>query len=347
MAIHAKLRNRCGILVFCFAGSLLFLTSFSEIAAGQDILGSIIGRVRISRGDTPPERVLVYLNLHQTPVDSVYTDSQGTFGFHNLQPEAYEVSVNDEQYQPVRLSAVIHPGSLSPTVMVDIQLIPKNTSANSGTLRQPGSNPYSMDVHEYSTNIPKKAVKEFEKGVAADRDNKKDDAITHYRKAIEIAPDYYPAHNNLGTLYLGKSDFQSAEEEFRQAVRLDPNEAQAYFNLGNALMLTERYSEAETTLALGLQRRPDSAFGYFLQGCLYARNGKLGDAETSLQKAINLDPKMPQSYLQLVNVYLHENRRADAVTQLQAFLKGFPDDPAAPKAKEMLTKLQTQDAAKQ
>ena len=95
-------------------------------------------------------------------------------------------------------------------------------------------------------------------------DNKKDEAIAHYRKAIEIAPDFHPARNNLGTLYLGKSDFKAAEEQFREAVRLDQNEAQAYFNLSNVLMLTGRFTEAETTLAQGLQRRPDSAFGYFL-----------------------------------------------------------------------------------
>ena len=110
------------------------------------------------------------------------------------------------------------------------------------------------------------------------------------KAALKIAPDYYPAHNNLGSLYLGKSDFKSAEDQFRESVRLDQNEAQAYFNLGNVLMLTERLSEAERTLAAGLQRRPDSAFGNFLQGCLYVRMGKFAEAENSLQKALRLDP---------------------------------------------------------
>jgi tetratricopeptide (TPR) repeat protein len=281
-------------------------------------------------------------------MDSVYTDSQGTFGFHNLPPEAYDVTVDDDQYQPVRMTAVMHPTTLSPTVYLDIQLTPKS-DANGATLapRQAGSDRYTMDIKDYSKSFPKKAVKEFEKGIEADRDNKKDEAIAHYRKAIEIAPDFHPAHNNLGTLYMGKSEFKSAEEQFRDAVRLDQNEAQAYFNLSNVLMLTSRYTEAETTLAQGLQRRPDSAFGYFLQGCLYGRTGKLAEAESSLRNSVRLDPKMSQAYLQLVNLYIRQNRREDAITQLQAFLKGFPDAAAAPKAKELLTKLQTgQDTAK-
>ena len=141
-------------------------------------------------------------------------------------------------------------------------------------------------------------------------------------------------------MYLSKSDFRPAEEQFREAIRLDPNDAQAYFNLGNVLMLTGRYAESETTLASGLQRRPDSAFGYFLQGCLYGRTGKYSEAEKSLREALRLDTTMSQAQLQLVNLYLQQNRREDAITQLQAFLKAFPAAAAAPKAKEILNKLQ-------
>jgi len=323
-----------------------FISAFSVAAQGQETMASIVGRVRVVRGDAPAQRVLVSLNLHGTPIDSVYTDSTGTFGFHSLHPENYELSVNDDQYQPVRVAAEIHPTSLSPTVYLDIQLVPRSAT-NGAALppQQQGSNPYTMDIKEYSKSFPKKAVKEFERGMELDRDNKKDDAIAHYRKAIEIAPDFHPAHNNLGTLYLGKSDFKSAEEQFREVVRLDQNDGQAYFNLGNVLMLTNRIPEAQTTLAAGLQRRPDSAFGNFLQGCLYVRTGKLAEAESSLQNALRLDAKMPQAYLQLVNLYLRQDRRGDAITQLQAFLKDFPDAPAAPKAKEILNKLQKEESA--
>jgi Tfp pilus assembly protein PilF len=342
MAILASLRT----LALYLVSFLAFIPAFCDRAEGQQTLGSITGRVRVVRGDTPPERVLVSLNLHQTPLDSVYTDSQGIFGFHSLQPEGYEVTIDDDQYQPVRIAAVIHPSSLSPTVILDIQLIPK-TKADSATAtpQQQGTNPYLMDVKDYAKDFPKKAVQEFEKGVKSNGDNRKDEAIAHYRKAIEIAPDFQPAHNNLGTLYLGKSDFKSAEEQFREVVRLDQNDAQAYFNLSNVLMLTDRLPEAQTDVAAGLQRRPDSAFGNFLQGCLYGRTGKLAEAESSLQNALRLDAKMPQTYLQLVNLYLRQNRRGDAITQLQAFLKGFPDTAAAPKAQEILNKLQKEESA--
>jgi tetratricopeptide (TPR) repeat protein len=341
MIILARLRT--STLLF-FVSFLALISTCSRMATAQETLGNIVGRVRISRGDAPPERILVSLNLHQTPMDSTYTDSEGTFGFHGLHPESYEIIVNDEAYEPVQTTADIPPSSLSPIVFVDIRLVPKEKSRPSGAdLKQSGTNPHLADAHDYSQSFPKKAVKEFEKGVASDHDNKPEDAITHYRKAIDIAPDYFPARNNLGALYLNKSDFKDAEEQFRASIRIDQNEAQAYFNLSNVLMLTNRLDESETVLSSGLQRRPDSAYGHFLQGCLYTRAGKLPEAEKSLQNALQLDAKMPQVYLQLVNLYVRENRRQDAIGELQTFLKAFPSAPAAPKAQQMLNQLQAAD----
>jgi tetratricopeptide (TPR) repeat protein len=229
-------------------------------------------------------------------------------------------------------------------IVVQILLTPREKKNMDPLAKQAaGSNPYIVDPDDYNKRFPKKAVKEYEKGLEAENKGEKDAALLRYQAALKIAPDYYPAHNNLGGLYLGKSDFKPAEEQFREAIRLDPNEAQAYFNLSNVLMLTDRLPEAQTTLAAGLQRRPDSAVGYFLQGCLDGQTGKLAEAESSLQKALSLDPKMSQAYLKLVNLYLRQNRREDAITQLQAFLKGFPSAAAAPKAQELLTKLQKAD----
>jgi TolA-binding protein len=44
--------------------------------------------------------------------------------------------------------------------------------------------------------------------------------------------------------------------------------------------------------------------------------------------------------LELVNLYLAEKRKTDAVAELRDFIKTFPDDPMAPKAKQVLEKLQ-------
>ncbi len=318
-----------------------FLSSFMD---AQDS-GRIIGQIHIVKGDFPPHPILVELQLRGATINSVYADGQGRFGFYQLESNPYHIVVKDDDYYPVDELTNLNLEQ-SQFAMAQIYLRPREKKTADPLGKQTaGSNPYIVDPGDYNQRFPKKAVKEYEKGLESEKKDEKDKAIAHYEAALKIAPDYYPAHNNLGALYLGKSDFKLAEEQFREAVRLEQNDAQAYFNLSNVLMLTERLPEAESTLAAGLQRRPDSAFGNFLQGCLYARMGKFAEAESSLQNALRLDSKMPQAYLQLVNLYLRQNRREDAITQLQAFLKGFPSAPAAPKAQEILNRLQKEESA--
>jgi hypothetical protein len=91
-------------------------------------------------------------------MNSVYTDSQGTFDFHMLAPNPYTVSIADDNYQPVRKLVMIEATSMAPVVFADITLVPKKTEARtSGNPSQSaGSNPNMVDIHEYAERFPKR-----------------------------------------------------------------------------------------------------------------------------------------------------------------------------------------------
>ena len=332
---------RCLGLSLLLPFTLVYLYPCPLLAQQQ--VGGIGGQVRIAGGDFPPHQIVVELRFRGATINSTYADAQGHFAFGELEPDPYRIVINDEAYYPVDESVNLRPES--PFANVQIFLRPREQPKKVDPLgtRALGGNPYLVDPADYNKRFPKKAIKEYERGVDAEHRGKREEAIAHYEGTLKISPDYYPAHNNLGSLYLSKSDFQSAEAQFRESVRLDQNEAQAYFNLGNVLMLTGRYSESESVLEAGLQRRPGSAFARFLQGCLFARTGKSAEAEKSLREALQLDPSMSQAHLQLVNLYLQHDRKEDAIRQLRDFLKAFPDARTATKAKEVLNKLQSQE----
>jgi tetratricopeptide (TPR) repeat protein len=315
------------------------------LVAQQPELANIVGQLRIARGDFPSHQIMIELRFRGSPVSSMYADGEGKFGFDGLVGGEYHIVINDDAYDPVDERLMLHP-DVSAYALAFITLRPRENAQKADLIgsRASGSNRYLVDPADYNKRIPKKALKEYERGLDAEHKGKKDDAITHYLDALKIAPDYYPAHNNLGSLYLSRSDFKSAEEQFQEAVRLDRNDAQAYFNLGNVFLLKGRYSESEAAVASGLQRQPDSAFGHFLQGSLYGRTGKLPEAEKSLRTALQLDSTMWQAQLQLVGLYLQLQQRQLAVAELQAFLKAFPSAPAVPKAKDLLHRLQNQSA---
>lgn len=332
------------MLCLCRRLLLPFLLLSTCLLQAQIPLGSIAGQIRLATGESPPRPLLVELRLHGATLNSTYSDTRGYFSFSLLDSNDYHIVVNDEAYSPVDQDSPVTTENLNLVLMV--ALYAREDKKNNDPLhsRASGSNPYLVNLADYNKSFPKGAIKEYKRGLDAEHNGDPDQAIAHYLGALKIAPDYYPAHNNLGSLYLGKKDFNSAEEQFRDAIRLRQDDAQAYFNLGNVLMLTGRYPESETAVASGLQHSPNSAFGYFLKGCLAHRTGKDGEGEKDLRQALALDATMWQAHLQLVDLYLRQARRDDAISELQVFLKAFPIVPAAPKARDLLHRLQSSAA---
>jgi tetratricopeptide (TPR) repeat protein len=311
-----------------------------DLPAQQNQVGKIIGSIRVMKGDFPAHPVLVTLEMRGAPIGSAYCDDQGRFGFYNLVASQYRVSVDDDAYEAVSETSDLNPAQ-STTNMVNLTLVPRPSSKKDPLQgRVEGSNPYLVDPADYNRQFPKKTLKEFAKGTEADHQGKTDEAIQHYEKALSYSPNYYPAHNNLGSIYLGRQNFNEAQAQFEAALKANQNDAEAYFNLANVLLTTQRYPAAEREIEDGLQRRPDSAFGLFLRGLLYSRTGRPELAEKSLQSALKLDPKMQQVYLQLVNLYMQQKRRPEAIGELESYLKAFPDSPLSPKARESLKRLQ-------
>lgn len=326
---------------------LVFLGCFlapAALRAQQQELSNIVGQLRVARGDFPSHQIMIKLLFRGSPMTSTYADTEGKFGFEGLVSGEYHIVINDDDYDPVDERVIIH-SDITANTLAFLILRPRQNVQKADPIgsRTSGSNPFLVDREDYNKHFPKKALKEYERGLDAERKGKGDDAIAHYLDALKIAPNYYPAHNNLGTLYVSKSDFASAEEQFQAAVRLDQNDPQAYFNLANVFLLKGQYKESQSSVTSGLQRQPDSGFGQFLQGCLYARTRNFPEAEKSLRTALRLDSTMWQAHLQIVSVYLQEQRKEDAIAELQAFLKAFPLVSAAEKAKDLLQKLQAEN----
>ena len=307
----------------------------------QALLGKIIGSIRVVKGDFPANPVLVTLELRGAAMESVYCDGQGKFGFYALAANQYRVSIDDEAYQPVSQTVAVSP-DVEPMNFVQFYLVPRESRKRQDPLQGqvPGSNPYLIDPGQYLRQFPKKTIKEFEKGVNAEKHGGIDEAIRHYEKAIAYSPDFYPAHNNLGSAFLAQRHFAEAQGEFEAAIKDSENDAEARFNLANVLLLTRRYDDAAVEIQEGFKRQPISAFGQFLQGALYSHTDQPELAEKSLITALNLDPKMSQAYLQLVNLYLQQRRTSDAVGKLETYIKEFPDAQFSQKARDLLKRLQ-------
>jgi len=327
-------------LVFVTSGFVLLLSSAVPAASQMDT-GAIAGQIRVSRANFPPDRIEVTLETRGITVNESWTDNEGKFIFHSLPGNLYHVIINDEHYEPYQEDVKVEP-HINPVNLLSITLKPRaQTKSDAQRPTIAGANPYLIDLTEYEKQFPKKAVKEFERGADAQAEGNNDEAIRHFQSALKLAPTFYPAHNNLGTAYLGQSNFTAAQAEFETVLKLKPSDTEAYFNLANVFLLTNNYDESLRMVEEGLRRQPNSGFGQFLLGSVYNRMGKLPEAERALRDAVRLDPSLSRAHLELVNLYLRQQRTQEATDELKYFLKAFPSDPFAHHARQVLVRLES------
>ncbi len=150
------------------------------------------------------------------------------------------------------------------------------------------------------------------------------DAERHFRRAIELEPDHFKAHNNLGATYLAmerwddaigvfaplvrqqryttpgigqnnlgwahykKGDRTAAIQHFKTAISIAPDLCPPYNNLGLAYMEDGLLEKAVRYLERGLKRCPRYAEPHFHLARVYGRQGDVAAARAALVRCMEL-----------------------------------------------------------
>jgi len=85
------------------------------------------------------------------------------------------------------------------------------------------------------------------------------DAVDHYETALCSAPNYAMAHNNLRIALAVIGNTDEAIVQFREALRINANYADAHPNLARCLVQIGRREDAVGELTQALRLRPDDA----------------------------------------------------------------------------------------
>ena len=111
-----------------------------------------------------------------------------------------------------------------------------------------------------------------------------DQAIAHYRKATEIAPDYSTAFNILGYAYRQNEQYSDAENAFKKYIELIPNDPNPYDSYAELLLKMGRFDEAITQYNKALAIDPNFVNSHFGIAAALMYQGKPNDANAELQK---------------------------------------------------------------
>ena len=86
-----------------------------------------------------------------------------------------------------------------------------------------------------------------------------EEAIIQYKKAIMINPNDEKIYNNLGLSYFGMNLYENALEEYKKAINLNPKYEEAIFGLGNSYDKIGKPDEAIKELSKVITMNPNHA----------------------------------------------------------------------------------------
>jgi TolB-like protein/Tfp pilus assembly protein PilF len=139
-----------------------------------------------------------------------------------------------------------------------------------------------------------------------------EDADAGFRRAIELNPNYSPAHHWLALCLSARGRRREAIAEMEHALALDPLSPYLNVNMGWLLYVSRQYTRAAEHLNGALEARPNTAGLHHILGIVYAQDGKLDQAIAHLEEAARLSQNSPFVSFYLGYAYARAGRRDDA-----------------------------------
>src|ERR1700758_5436542 len=111
-----------------------------------------------------------------------------------------------------------------------------------------------------------------------------DDAIMHYKKATELAPNFSPTYNILGYSYRQKGHYADAEQAFKKYTELIPNDPNPYDSYAELLLKMGRFDESIAQYRKALSIDPHFVPSHFGISADLMYMGKAAQADDELQE---------------------------------------------------------------
>ncbi len=185
--------------------------------------------------------------------------------------------------------------------------------------------------------VPKKAREEVQQSLQALGKNDVESAKKHLLSALDLAPHYAEAWNQLGVIAYQTGDFPAAEQHFRRALNEDPGAYWALVNLGGALLAVGKDAESLEINQRAVKRAPEDALAHSQLGKSYFRLRDFEKAETHLRQAKALDPRHFSSpQVELADLYFVQGRYEERIKELEEYLKYHPDGYFAERVRTLL-----------
>jgi tetratricopeptide (TPR) repeat protein len=249
--------------------------------------------------------------------------------FLGNQPGTYRVVARKDGFQPAFKDQVSP--EMDETVEVALKLLagkdrPLPWEMTKAELKKQQASQQKQNA-KGSSNL--KAV--FEKGVQLAKEEKYDEAIVEFTKAIEIDPKQSLSFSNRANAYTKLKKYDEALADCDKAIALvaeskkeDPN---LFFQKAVALSLSGKIDEADKIFQMAADKAKgmspaDAARFNLNRGIALNNNGLADKAMEAFKQAIALDPKCEEAYYQLgICLSAKPETMSEATDALKKYLK--------------------------
>jgi predicted TPR repeat methyltransferase len=160
-------------------------------------------------------------------------------------------------------------------------------------------------------------------------DGRLDQAEQTYREAIALNPDYYEAHNNLGSILQATGRLAEAMLHYVHAFRINPKDATVALNLGVALAGQHQFKEAVVLCREAVALNPSSADTQSGLAFNLTQLAQYDEAEHHFLEALKINPLHWQARVDLGLALLDQGKVVEAFTQAEILSRAetAPDFP--------------------
>jgi tetratricopeptide (TPR) repeat protein len=172
-----------------------------------------------------------------------------------------------------------------------------------------------------------RAWRHFSWGIIYKFDYGYDAAISEFKKAIQLNPGFYQAHNQLGVAYRNKGRgmpawddqeelYNKAVEYHEKALAIHRGYETAHASLGYTYLCLGREGSAAKSFGQALRFNPFSGQAHLGFGWLYSNLNLFEESIKAYEKAIELDPQDAYAYSNLGDAYINQKDYDSAVQVL-------------------------------
>lgn len=166
----------------------------------------------------PPAALPIFLHGATAPFESsTESDADGRFHFHKISAGTYTIVISTPVSGQTLQTIELGPGTVDSKGRFEIVLtIDKKRLESEGARGTPAT------VSATVLSIPERAVREYEEArrCLSRRDSER--AVQHLSRAVQMAPQFSAAWNQLGVMAYQVRRYSDAETNFRRALAADP-----------------------------------------------------------------------------------------------------------------------------